>query len=64
MSNDSGKNRIKGKAKEAVGNATGDERLASEGRTDQAKGKAKRAMGSAKERAKGAKDSLKDRDDS
>jgi uncharacterized protein YjbJ (UPF0337 family) len=34
---------LKGKAKEGVGNMTDDERLANEGRVDQAKGKVKEA---------------------
>ncbi|GAB2755488.1 CsbD family protein [Streptomyces bullii] len=34
---------VKGKAKEAVGRAVGDERLEAEGRTEQAKGDARQA---------------------
>ncbi|MFD8639327.1 CsbD family protein [Streptomyces zaomyceticus] len=36
--------KIKGKAKEAVGKVTGDDRMKAEGRMDQAKGKAKEAV--------------------
>ncbi|WP_328388870.1 CsbD family protein [Streptomyces sp. NBC_00400] len=51
--------KMKGKAKQKAGKITGDERLKSEGRTDEAKGKAKGAMGNAKENMQGMKDSLK-----
>ncbi|MEV5125105.1 CsbD family protein [Streptomyces decoyicus] len=51
--------KMKGKAKQKAGKVMGDERLKSEGRTDEAKGKAKSAMGNAKENAQGMKDSLK-----
>ncbi len=61
---DSGMKKMKGKAKEAAGKMTGNDRMASEGRADQAKGKAKEAMSKPKEKAAGMKDSLKDRDDS
>lgn len=54
--------KMKGKAKQKVGKVTGDERLKSEGRTDEAKGKAKNAMGNAKENVQGMKDSLKSKD--
>ncbi|MFG2227602.1 CsbD family protein [Streptomyces sp. NPDC048644] len=63
MGGKSGKDKMKGKAKEAVGKATGNDRMAAEGRTDQAKGEAKRAMGNAKDKAEGMKDSLKGRRD-
>ncbi|MBT2368986.1 CsbD family protein [Streptomyces sp. ISL-10] len=56
----SGADKLKGKAKEAMGKATGDERLKAEGRTDQAKGKAKKAMEDTKERARGTERSLRD----
>jgi uncharacterized protein YjbJ (UPF0337 family) len=39
----------KGRVKETVGDITDDERLESEGQTDQAKGKAKQAWGDAKD---------------
>ncbi|WP_030986733.1 CsbD family protein [Streptomyces sp. NRRL S-1813] len=54
--------KMKGKAKQKAGKAMGDERLKSEGRTDEAKGKAKNAMGNAKENVQGMKDSLKNKD--
>lgn len=41
--------KAKGKAKEAAGKVTGNERMAAEGKADQAKGKAKEALGEAKE---------------
>ncbi|MDG9720443.1 CsbD family protein [Streptomyces sp. DH24] len=40
---------LKGKGKEAVGRATGDERLETEGRTDQMKGDARQAKEKAKD---------------
>lgn len=52
--------RLKGKAKETIGKATGNERMEAEGRTDQAKGRAKKAVGDAKDRARGAGESLRD----
>ncbi|MET7646907.1 CsbD family protein [Streptomyces sp. NPDC005426] len=58
MTDDSAKDKVAGKAKEAMGKMTGNRRMESEGKTDQAKGKAKGAMGEARERAEGAKDSL------
>ncbi|MFH9725875.1 CsbD family protein [Streptomyces sp. NPDC017254] len=41
--------KVKGKAKEAVGKVTGDDRMKAEGRMDQAKGKAKEAASDAKD---------------
>ncbi|WP_407554275.1 CsbD family protein [Streptomyces sp. Pv4-95] len=64
MGDDGNMDKMKGKAKEATGKMSGDDRMASEGRTDQAKGKAKEAMSKAKDKAAGMKDSLKDRDNS
>ncbi|WP_328323376.1 MULTISPECIES: CsbD family protein [unclassified Streptomyces] len=60
MGDDSAMDKIKGKAKEAAGKATGDKRQEAEGRTDQAKGKAKSGLSDAKDRAQGMKDSFKD----
>jgi uncharacterized protein YjbJ (UPF0337 family) len=54
---------MQGKVKEAAGKATGDERLESEGRTDQAKGKAKETVDSAKGAVQGVRDSLAGDDD-
>ncbi|WP_329115485.1 CsbD family protein [Streptomyces sp. NBC_01465] len=59
MGDDNGTfDQLKGKAKEAVGKATGDDRMAGEGKTDQVKGKAKNLVESAKDTLAGAKDSL------
>ena len=44
-----------GKAKEAAGKLTGDEKLKAEGRADQVKGKVQNAVG-------GVKDALRDKD--
>lgn len=51
--------KMKGKAKEWAGKATGDKRTESEGKTDQAKGDIKGATEEAKESVKGVRDSLK-----
>jgi uncharacterized protein YjbJ (UPF0337 family) len=53
---------IKGKAKEAAGKLTGDDRLESEGQTDQAKGKVKDVADDAKETVAGVRDALRDDD--
>jgi uncharacterized protein YjbJ (UPF0337 family) len=42
-----------GKAKEAAGNLTGDSKLKSEGKMDQAKGKVQNAVGGIKDAIKG-----------
>lgn len=42
----------KGKAKEEVGKATGDDSLKNEGKADQAKGKVKEELGEAKRKVK------------
>ena len=47
---------VKGKLKEAAGEATNDEDLRREGKTDQAKGNAKQAGGKAMDAAKDAVD--------
>ncbi|NWF28760.1 CsbD family protein [Streptomyces sp. PKU-EA00015] len=52
--------RLKGKAKEAMGKATGNERMEAEGRTDKAKGHAKKAVGDTKDRVRGVDESLRD----
>ncbi|WP_311765486.1 CsbD family protein [Streptomyces zingiberis] len=62
MGGESSLNKGKGKAKEMAGKATGDERLAAEGRTDQLRSKGEDAMKSATQRAKGVADSLRHRD--
>jgi len=46
--------KLKGKAKEVAGAATGDESLENEGKLDQAKGSLKKAAENLKERAKEA----------
>ncbi|MEU9619439.1 MULTISPECIES: CsbD family protein [unclassified Streptomyces] len=50
MAHGSGKDKIKGKAKEAMGKMTGDRRKQAEGKADQAKGEVKKQMGEARER--------------
>jgi uncharacterized protein YjbJ (UPF0337 family) len=42
-----------GKAKEAIGKVTGDEKLKAEGRADQIEGKVQNAIGGAKDALKG-----------
>lgn len=49
---------IKGKIKETGGELTGNERLANEGRADQAKGKIKDAADDVKDAAEHARDAL------
>ncbi|MFD3328411.1 CsbD family protein [Streptomyces sp. NPDC058701] len=56
MADKGGMDKIKGKAKEAAGKATGNDRMKAEGKMDQAKGKTKDAV-------TGAKDSLRDKRD-
>ncbi len=51
--------KMKGKAKEWAGKATGDKRTEAEGKTDQNKGDVKDAARDAKESLKGVGDSLK-----
>ncbi|QCX74140.1 CsbD-like protein [Streptomyces sp. YIM 121038] len=58
-----GVDKAKGKAKEMVGKATGNDRLEAEGKTDQAKAKMREAAEEAREKAQGVRDSLRDRDD-
>lgn len=52
--------KVKGKVKEGVGDATDDKDLEAEGKTDQAKGKAKDAWGDVKDAADKVGDSVKD----
>jgi uncharacterized protein YjbJ (UPF0337 family) len=54
---------IKGKAKEAAGKVTGDDRLEREGQTDQAKGKVKDVADDVTESVAGVRDSLRSDDD-
>ncbi|MCX4524161.1 MULTISPECIES: CsbD family protein [unclassified Streptomyces] len=59
---DKGKmDQAKGKAKEAAGKVTGNDRMKAEGKMDQAKGKAKEALSETEKRARGAQDSLRDK---
>jgi uncharacterized protein YjbJ (UPF0337 family) len=51
--------KLVGKAKEAVGNATDNDRLKAEGQTDQAKASAKQGVSDVKDAAKGVADSFK-----
>ncbi len=51
--------KIKGTVKETVGKVTGNERLETEGQTDQVKGEAKNAARDVQDAAKGTADSLK-----
>ena len=51
---------LKGKGKEAVGRATGNERLEAEGNADQSSAQAKKAGEHVKDTAHDAKESVKD----
>ncbi|MFD3336659.1 CsbD family protein [Streptomyces sp. NPDC058700] len=51
--------KFKGRIKEITGKITGDQRLESEGRTDQARAKAREAVRDVRERARGVRDSLR-----
>ncbi|MEU8710280.1 CsbD family protein [Streptomyces sp. NPDC048565] len=62
MTDKSAMDKLKGKAKEATGKATGDRRKETEGKSDQAKAKAEDKLGATGDRAKGLKDSLTDDD--
>lgn len=46
------KDRVSGKIKQAAGDMTGDTKMQTEGKMDQAKGKAQNAMGSVKDALK------------
>lgn len=48
--------KVKGKAKEAVGKVTGNDRLKTEGKMDQAQGKAKEAVSDTKDSLRGKRD--------
>jgi uncharacterized protein YjbJ (UPF0337 family) len=50
---------LKGRAKEAWGDLTDDEKAQREGKVDQVKGKAKEAAGNAKKAAKDVKEGIK-----
>jgi uncharacterized protein YjbJ (UPF0337 family) len=49
----------KGKVKEAVGDATDDERMEREGKTDQMRGKGEKAKGHVKDAAENVKEGVK-----
>jgi uncharacterized protein YjbJ (UPF0337 family) len=51
---------VKGRVKRQTGEWTGDEKLQSEGATDQAKGKVEKAWGNVKEGARELKEDVKD----
>ncbi|MFI8963037.1 CsbD family protein [Streptomyces sp. NPDC053493] len=51
--------KVRGKIKEAVGELTGNERMRSEGRTDQAKAKVRAGVEKFRDSAAGMRDSLK-----
>ncbi|MGY0021669.1 CsbD family protein [Streptomyces sp. cg35] len=59
---DSAMDKAKGKAKEMLGKATGNERMETEGQVDQAKSKVKDVADRARDKAEGARDSLRDDD--
>ncbi|MBB1246103.1 CsbD family protein [Streptomyces durbertensis] len=61
MADEGAMDKMKGKAKQAAGKLTGDERKRSEGKTDETKGKAKGAMEDGKDRIEGLKDSLSEK---
>ena len=50
--------KLVGKAKEGVGNLTGNDKLKAEGQTDQAKASAKQGVSDVKDAAKGVGDSF------
>jgi uncharacterized protein YjbJ (UPF0337 family) len=52
--------KAKGKAKEAVGDATDNHDLEAEGKKDQVKGKAKEVLGHAKDAGESLKEGVKD----
>ncbi|MEU5901007.1 MULTISPECIES: CsbD family protein [Streptomyces] len=52
--------KAKGKAKEMMGKASGNDRMSAEGKTDQAKGKAKDAADDMRDKAEGMRDSFRE----
>ncbi|GGZ89196.1 CsbD family protein [Streptomyces subrutilus] len=56
MADKGGMDKVKGKAKEAAGKATGNDRMKAEGKMDQAKGKAKESVADAKDSLRGKHD--------
>jgi uncharacterized protein YjbJ (UPF0337 family) len=49
---------LKGNAKQAWGDVTGDDRMKAEGMTDEAKGRAQQALGDVKDKAEDLKDDI------
>ncbi|TXL86608.1 CsbD family protein [Streptomyces sp. IB2014 016-6] len=64
MSDDNATDKLKGKAKEMTGKATGDKSKETEGKTDQVKAAAEKKAADMKDRVDGAKESFKREDDS
>ncbi|WP_329039035.1 CsbD family protein [Streptomyces sp. NBC_01725] len=64
MSDDNAADKLKGKAKEMTGKATGDKSKETEGKTDQVKAAAEKKAADMKDRVDGAKESFKRDDDS
>ncbi|TFI20040.1 CsbD family protein [Streptomyces sp. 4R-3d] len=64
VSDDNTRDKLKGKAKELIGKATGDKSKEREGKADQAKAAAKKKAAAVRDRVDGAKESLKRRNDS
>ncbi|WP_425838912.1 CsbD family protein [Streptomyces fractus] len=60
---DSAMDKAKGKAKEMAGKVTGNDRMKTEGQTDQARGKAKDGVESVRDKAEGVRDSLRNDDE-
>ncbi|MFX4292317.1 CsbD family protein [Streptomyces bohaiensis] len=58
MSAEGNGDRLKGKAKEAIGKVTGNDRMRAEGKADQAKGSAKNGVSAVTGGLAGIKDSL------
>jgi uncharacterized protein YjbJ (UPF0337 family) len=56
---ESAMNKVKGKSKEMAGKATGNERMKSEGKVDQAKSDARRAADKVRGKAEGTRDSMR-----
>ena len=55
------KDEVKGRAKQAAGDITDDDRMKREGKADETGGKVKGAMGDAKDKMDDAVDSVKDK---
>ncbi|MEU6993512.1 CsbD family protein [Streptomyces sp. NPDC046465] len=57
---DNAMDKAKGKAKEMMGKASGNDRMAAEGKTDKAKGKAKDTADDMRDKAEGMRDSFRE----